>query len=47
MLPKNLNKTMIMDEAHGWLRVSEEEIRELGIGKEISTFSYQNGRLYI
>ena len=30
------------DPGHGWLQVPKKLIRELGIGKEISSYSYQD-----
>lgn len=32
------------DPGHGWLKVSLEELHELGIANQISHYSYQDGR---
>jgi len=31
------------DPGHGWLKVSKEELKELGITREITLFSHQRG----
>ena len=35
-----MSYTFIVDPAHGWLKVSIDEIRKLGIAKNISNYSY-------
>jgi len=37
---KNVTINFYDDSAHGWARVSINEIKELGIEKDISTYSY-------
>lgn len=32
------------DPSHGWLKVSKEELKELGISTEITAYSYQRGK---
>ena len=34
-----------MDAYHGWLAVSKQELKELGIEQDISNFSYQEGEI--
>jgi hypothetical protein len=36
------------DQGHGWMRVQVEEVERLGIGKQISNYSYvKDGALYL
>jgi len=44
MSDNTLKLTFYTDPGHGWLRVRKEVLFELGIHKDISTFSYHNGR---
>lgn len=37
---KNVTIDFYSDSAHGWAKVSINEIKELGIGKDITTYSY-------
>lgn len=37
---KNLTINFYSDSAHGWAKVSINEIKELGIEKDITTYSY-------
>ena len=34
---------MIVDSGHGWLKVTHNELRQLGIADKISLYSYSNG----
>jgi len=41
-----MSKTYVFhtDPGHGWLAVKRKELKELGIEKEISSYSYQRGK---
>ena len=39
---KNVTINFYSDSAHGWAKVSINEIKELGIAKDITTYSYMD-----
>jgi hypothetical protein len=40
---KVVKKTFLHDCEHGWLSVKRKEIKDLGIGHKISSYSYMKG----
>jgi len=43
-MAKKLSFTFYQDPGHGWLRAPKKLLFDLGIHRDISTFSYHNGK---